>query len=227
MCRTPARRLPPKRSRTENAPSPENSRVYDARSVARRNSPDRLVGGCQITSADGRRDARIRVQGRFGIRIQDPQFYAKTAQELLNRAAWIAKVFDGKSSQYFGYLPRMRFAIKPVPADLAPFILQAAARAFIPEHIRSAARPSQSDLLTLHESAPGHAFQIPIALEHKNQPEFRRLTTFPRTGKVGRFIVKSWARKWGYETPYERFGMLLSNLARSATVVDTGVHSKG
>ena len=51
----------------------------------------------------------------------DSQFYAKTPQELLNRAAWIAKVFDGKSSQYFGYLPRMRFAIKPVPPDLAPF----------------------------------------------------------------------------------------------------------
>jgi uncharacterized protein (DUF885 family) len=51
----------------------------------------------------------------------DPRFYAKTPEDLLNRAAWIAKVFDGKSSQYFGYLPRMRFAIKPVPPDLAPF----------------------------------------------------------------------------------------------------------
>ena len=52
---------------------------------------------------------------------EDPQFYAKTPQDLLNRGAWIAKVFDGKSSQYFGYLPRMRFTIKPVPDDLAPF----------------------------------------------------------------------------------------------------------
>src|SRR5437868_4837938 len=64
-------------------------------------------------------------RGEFPAFVQflrdDPQFYAKTPQELLNRAAWIAKVFDGKSSQYFGYLPRMRFTIKPVPADLAPF----------------------------------------------------------------------------------------------------------
>ena len=37
------------------------------------------------------------------------------------RAAWIAKRFDGKASQFFGMLPRMRFAIKPVPDDLAPF----------------------------------------------------------------------------------------------------------
>src|SRR5574338_546209 len=49
----------------------------------------------------------------------DSQFYAKTPQDLLNRAAWIAKVFDGKSSQYFGYLPRMRFTIKPVPDEKA------------------------------------------------------------------------------------------------------------
>ena len=45
----------------------------------------------------------------------DPQFYAKTPEELLMRAAWIAKKFDGKAAQYFGYLPRARFAIKPVP----------------------------------------------------------------------------------------------------------------
>ena len=37
------------------------------------------------------------------------------------RAAWIAKKFDGKAAQYFGYLPRARFAIKPVPDDMAPF----------------------------------------------------------------------------------------------------------
>ncbi len=46
----------------------------------------------------------------------DPQFYAKTPEELLMRAAWIAKKFDAKAGQYFGYLPRQRFAIRPGPA---------------------------------------------------------------------------------------------------------------
>jgi uncharacterized protein (DUF885 family) len=45
----------------------------------------------------------------------DPRFYAKTPEELLMRAAWVAKRFDGKAAQFFGYLPRARFAIKPVP----------------------------------------------------------------------------------------------------------------
>lgn len=51
----------------------------------------------------------------------DPQFYATTPQALLDRAAWIAKTFDGKAARWFNRMPRMRFAIEPVPADLAPF----------------------------------------------------------------------------------------------------------
>jgi len=51
----------------------------------------------------------------------DARFYARTPEELLMHAAWIAKRFDGKASQFFGYLPRARFTIKPVPDDLAPF----------------------------------------------------------------------------------------------------------
>ena len=120
-------------------------------------------------------------KGEFPAFLQflrdDPQFYAKTPQELLNRAAWIAKVFDGKSSQYFGYLPRMRFAIKPVPPDLAPFYTsgRGGPGVYLLNTYDLPHRPLYNlPALTLHESAPGHAFQIPIALEHKNQPEFRQ-----------------------------------------------------
>src|SRR6202165_494068 len=51
----------------------------------------------------------------------DTRCYAQSPEELLMRAAWTAKRFDGKAAQFFGYLPRARFAIKPVPEDLAPF----------------------------------------------------------------------------------------------------------
>src|SRR5439155_6723873 len=86
-------------------------------------------------------------------------------------------VFDGKSSQYFGYLPRMRFAIKPVPPDLAPFYTsgRGGPGVYLLNTYDLPHRPLYNlTALTLHESAPGHAFQIPIALEHKNQPEFRQ-----------------------------------------------------
>ena len=51
----------------------------------------------------------------------DPQFYAKTPQELLNRAAWISKRVDGKLPAYFGWLPRSRFGLEPVAPGIAPF----------------------------------------------------------------------------------------------------------
>jgi uncharacterized protein (DUF885 family) len=51
----------------------------------------------------------------------DPQFYVKTPQALLDRAAWIAKEFDGKAADWFGHLPRRRFAVVPVPDAIAPF----------------------------------------------------------------------------------------------------------
>ncbi|WP_449424201.1 DUF885 domain-containing protein, partial [Rhodanobacter lindaniclasticus] len=43
----------------------------------------------------------------------DPQFYAKTPQELLDKSAWVAKEVDGKMAKFFGHLPRARFTIVP------------------------------------------------------------------------------------------------------------------
>ncbi|WP_061490802.1 DUF885 family protein, partial [Acetobacter malorum] len=50
----------------------------------------------------------------------DPQFYPKTGDELLKDAAWLAKRVDGKVGDIIGRLPRGRFTIEPVPADVAP-----------------------------------------------------------------------------------------------------------
>ena len=162
----------------------------------------------------------------------DPQFYAKTPEELLSRAAWIAKVFDGKSSQYFGYLPRMRFTIKPVPPDLAPFYTagRGGAGIYLLNTYNLPQRPLFNlPALTLHESAPGHAFQGPIALEHKNQPEFRQHDYISAYGEGWALYCETLGIEMGmYETPYERFGMLGYQIWRAARlVVDTGIHSKG
>ena len=161
----------------------------------------------------------------------DPQFYARTPEELLMRAAWIAKKFDGKSSQYFGYLPRMRFAIKPVPDDLAPFYTagRGGPGLYLLNTYNLPARPLYSlAALTLHESAPGHAFQMPIAMEHKSQPAFRQHTYISAFGEGWALYCEKLGTEMGmYETPYDRFGMLSYQIWRAARlVVDTGVHSQ-
>lgn len=162
----------------------------------------------------------------------DPQFQAKTPEELLMRAAWIAKRFDGRAAQYFGLLPRARFAIKPVPADLAPFYTagRGGPGLYLLNTYDLPNRPLYNlTALTLHESAPGHAFQMPLALEHKQQPEFRQHTYISAYGEGWALYCEKLGLEMGmYETPYDRFGMLNYQVWRAARlVVDTGIHAQG
>jgi uncharacterized protein (DUF885 family) len=162
----------------------------------------------------------------------DPRFQAKTPEELLMRAAWIAKRFDGKASQYFGLLPRARFAIKPVPDDLAPFYTagRGGPGLYLVNTYDLPSRPLYNlTALTLHESAPGHAFQMPLALEHKQQPEFRQHTYLSAYGEGWALYCEILGVEMGmYETPYDRFGMLNYQIWRAARLVaDTGIHSQG
>jgi uncharacterized protein (DUF885 family) len=161
----------------------------------------------------------------------DPRFYAKSADELLMRAAWIAKKFDGKADQYFGYLPRKRFAIVPVPPDQAPYYTSARGGPgiYLVNTYNLPARALYSlPALTLHESAPGHAFQMPIAMEQKGVPPFRRayISAF---GEGWALYCERLGSEMGiYETPYETFGMLSYQAWRAARlVVDTGIHAMG
>jgi uncharacterized protein (DUF885 family) len=162
----------------------------------------------------------------------DPKFYARTPEELLMRAAWIAKKFDDKASLYFGYLPRARFGIRPVPDDLAPFYTagRGGPGVYLLNTYDLPSRPLYNlTALTLHESAPGHAFQMPIAMEHKDQPEFRQHTYISAYGEGWALYCEKLGVEMGmYETPYDRFGMLGYQIWRAARlVVDTGVHSQG
>jgi uncharacterized protein (DUF885 family) len=161
----------------------------------------------------------------------DPQFYAKTPEELLMRAAWIAKEFDGVADQFFGYLPRRRFAIKPVPAEIAPFYTSArgGAREYYVNTYDLPARALYAlPALTLHESAPGHSWQMGISLEHKDLPKFRN-AYISAYGEWWALYCERLGTEMGiYHTPYERFGMLSYQAWRAARlVVDTGIHSQG
>jgi len=161
----------------------------------------------------------------------DPQFYAKTPEELLMRAAFIAKEFDGVAARYFGYLPRERFGIRPVPAEIAPFYTSARGGPGV-YFVNTYDLPSRGlfalPALTLHESAPGHAFQIPIAMEHKDLPKFRG-AYISAYGEGWAVYCERLGTEMGiYHTPYETFGMLSYQAWRAARlVVDTGIHSQG
>ena len=161
----------------------------------------------------------------------DPQFYAKTPEELLMRAAWISKKFDAKADQYFGYLPRRRFAIVPVPPDQAPYYTSARGGPgiYLVNTYNLPARALYSlPALTLHESAPGHAFQMPVALEQQGVPPFRRAYISAYGEGWALYCERLGSEMGMYETPYETFGMLSYQAWRaSRLVVDTGIHAMG
>jgi uncharacterized protein (DUF885 family) len=162
----------------------------------------------------------------------DPQFYAKTKEELLMRAAWISKRVDGKLNLMFGWLPRARFTIIPVPDEIAPFYTsgRGGPGVYLVNTYNLPARALYNlPALTLHESTPGHAMQMSLAAEHKEQPEFRQRVYISAYGEGWALYTEKLGVPMGiYETPYEHFGMLTYQMWRAARlVVDTGIHSKG
>jgi uncharacterized protein (DUF885 family) len=204
-------------------------------------TPDQIhaIGLAEVAKIRAEMDAIIKETGFKGdfpafltFLRTDPQFYAKTPEELLKQAAWIAKQVDAKVGLYIGHLPRRRFAIVPVPADIAPFYT--AGRGGPGQYLLNTydlpSRPLfQLPALTLHESAPGHAMQIPLAAENKDQPLFRRNLYISAYGEGWALYTERLGDEMGiYQTPYERFGMLSYQMWRAVRlVVDTGMHAKG
>ncbi|WP_090450142.1 DUF885 family protein [Dyella sp. OK004] len=162
----------------------------------------------------------------------DPQFHAKTPDELLMRSAWVAKQVDGQLGKFFDHLPRQRFAIVPVAPDIAPYYTsgRGGASAYLVNTYDLPSRPLYNvAALTLHESAPGHSLQLALAAEQKGQPAFRREGYISAYGEGWGLYSEYLGNEMGiYKTPYDRFGYLTYQMWRACRlVVDTGIHHLG
>ena len=162
----------------------------------------------------------------------DPQFYAKTPDELLMRSAWVAKQVDGQLSKMFGHLPRERFTIVPVPADIAPYYTsgRGGPDVYLVNTYDLPSRPLYNmPALTLHESYPGHALQLELAEEDHGQPAFRRNGYISAYGEGWGLYSEYLGNEMGiYQTPYQHFGFLTYQMWRACRlVVDTGIHHLG
>ena len=162
----------------------------------------------------------------------DPQFQAKTPDELMGVSAYVAKRTDNVIGEHFGLLPRRRFGIIPVPDALAPFYTsgRGGLENCMMNTYNLPVRPLYNiPALTLHECEPGHSFQLALAEERKDLPRFRRNIYFSGYGE-GWGLYSEWL---GYEmgiyrTPYEKFGALSYEMWRAARlVIDTGIHRYG
>ncbi len=170
----------------------------------------------------------------------DEQFYPNTPEDLLERAAWIAKDIDGRLPAYFGKLPRQPYSVEPVPAEIAPNYTTGryvgaplggtrGGQYWVNTYALDKRPYYEITALTLHEAVPGHHLQNALSLEIENAPEFRK-DFYPHAFGEGwgLYSEKLGVEMGVYQTPYDDFGRLSYEMWRACRlVIDTGLHAKG
>ncbi|MEO7793305.1 MAG: DUF885 family protein, partial [Thermoanaerobaculia bacterium] len=150
------------------------------------------LGLAQVARIRGEMDVVMRktgYSGDFASFLQflrtDPRFYARSAEELLKEASFIAKRMDGKLPGLFHRLPRQPYGVAPVPAEMAP---KYTSGRYVPAPVGGTQpgwywvntyaldkRPLYNlEALTFHEAVPGHHLQGALAQELEGLPQFRR-----------------------------------------------------
>ncbi len=170
----------------------------------------------------------------------DDQFYAKSAEELLKEASYIAKKMDGKLPELFTKLPRQPYTVNPVPEKIAANYTTGR---YVGAPLDST-RPGQYwvntdglrkrplynlEALTVHEAVPGHHLQLALSKELDHLPKFRRYNYISAYGEGWGLYCEKLAKEVGfYQDPYSEFGRLTYEMWRAMRlVVDTGMHAFG
>ena len=170
----------------------------------------------------------------------DPQYYAKTPEELMEKVARVTKIIDGKMPSLFGRLPRLPYGIKEIPAETAEGTTTAYYNQGSPEigisgtYFVNTSKLNQRPFweipaLSVHEGVPGHHNQIALQQELP-------LSDFRKYGAFFTAFTEGWglySERLGiemglYDTPAKDMGRLSYAMWRACRlVVDTGIHAKG
>jgi uncharacterized protein (DUF885 family) len=180
------------------------------------------------------------LEGFIDFLRNDPQFYAETPEELLEKASEMSKRLDAILPRYFGQLPRLPYGVSAVPAAIAPgyttgrYSTGDADKGIAGTYLVNTYALDQRPLyelpaLSAHEAVPGHHLQIALAQELEDMPEFRKSYYATAFGEGwGLYAEKLAGEADFYRTPYERFGQLSYEMWRACRLVaDTGLHHYG
>jgi uncharacterized protein (DUF885 family) len=170
----------------------------------------------------------------------DPQFYFKDENELLEAYRGVKRRIDALLPKLFADFPKADYEIRAVE----PFRAASAAGAsyqgpsadgkrrgifYINTHNLKAQPRFGLETLSLHEASPGHHFQISIQQELTDLPRFRRFNGYVSYSEGWALYAESIGKELGVFTdPYQWYGRLSDEMLRAMRlVVDTGLHAKG
>ncbi|MXO90088.1 DUF885 domain-containing protein [Pontixanthobacter aquaemixtae] len=170
----------------------------------------------------------------------DPQYYAKSPEELVMAASALAKEIDGHMPKLFGRLPRQPYTVLPIPAAQAagnttayyePGSLQTGQAGIYRVNTTELDQRPLWELpaLGVHEAVPGHHHQIALQQELDIHPLRSNGTFFTAFVEGWGLYSERLGIEMGlYDTPAKQMGRLSYEMWRATRlVVDTGIHSRG
>ena len=170
----------------------------------------------------------------------DPKFFYTDSASLVRGYRDVVKRIDPELPKLFGRLPRLTYGVSTIPSYSAPSQTTAyyqpgsaasgRAGQFMVNTYKLDARPIwEMEVLSAHESVPGHHLQIALAQELEGIPNFRRYGGYTAFVEGWGLYAESLGPELGlYKDPYSKFGQLTYEMWRAIRlVIDTGIHSLG
>lgn len=177
-------------------------------------------------------------QAEFFTRLRThPSFFYDTGHQLLGGYENLVEKIEPLLPRLFRTFPKTPVTVASIPSNSAPHT----STAYYQRPATDGSRPGvftvnlhsphmrpkwEMMALTLHESIPGHHFQIALTQEQTGLPEFRRHLHLTAYVEGWALYAETLGHELGlYSDPHDHLGQLVYDLWRSVRLVlDTGIH---